>query len=471
MTDPGIDHAGGDRRTVGELLLDADITSRDALWDNDPDLAKARVRTWGEVLEAAAELWLAIPDRTDDPTMRRIQSLSDGLHRTHRQSTWPGPGEGDAHLEPIATSLARAAELVSARRHPTAPLSAAGHFDSEAARARLMHVVYVCAHGVGASVDQYAQGLQRAVDLRKRIGPGDSLQQARAAKERIGAVENLAGSYLQSRWPLALMGEHRPRPEIGRLEQALARWDVQAHRTMAGPPTVANVLRVAQVQKDISKVTEVVGSVAASRHLIDPDQHENRIRPAMVGLQEAWGRVAADLEPMLGRQRRFDPELLAAASEVHAALREITHQHAGYATPDAIAERVDLVATVDSLHRGLASTVDLAHVVREVLEDPDFTVSARGAQALVGTADFGLVVNVHDVSHHRDISIPHPVRAALAADVDQVIGAGVAADSAGAALQATRIHLSGPATVSGRQHEDRTPPAGPASSPGFGCER
>lgn len=108
----------------------------------------------------------------------------------------------------------------------------------------------------------------------------------------------------------------------------------------------------------------------------------------MAGLQQAWGRVAADLQPMLVRQRVVDPALLGAANEVHAALREITHEGAGYATPAAVVARVDVLGATASLHRALASTVDLAHVVRDVVGDPAFTVLARGAQALVTAGVF-----------------------------------------------------------------------------------
>lgn len=35
-----------DGRSVADLLLDADLTARAALWDPDPESAKGKVRTW-----------------------------------------------------------------------------------------------------------------------------------------------------------------------------------------------------------------------------------------------------------------------------------------------------------------------------------------------------------------------------------------------------------------------------------------
>ncbi len=479
MTIPDVDN---DQRSVGELILDADITSRDALWDSGKDLAKARVRSWGEVVEAAADLWSAMPDRLGDPTMSRIRTLSDGLQRTQRRTQWPGAGDGDPHLESVATSLGRAAELVSAvdrggaSRNLSAPMPIDVLHDAEAARTRLMHVVYVCAHSVGTSLDRHVEELRGTLDQRKSLDRGDSFTRAQAARQRIGAAERIAGAYVGSRWPQALTGEHRGPVEAARLERALARWDVQAHRTLAGPPTAANVLRIVQVQREITSAADVVGSVAARRGLTDLEQHHFRTRPALASLQQVWGRVAADLQPMLVRQRRVDPALLGAANEVHAALREITHEGAGYATPDDVIARVDVLGATASLHRALASTVDLAHVVGDVVADPAFTVSARGAQALV-TAGGVPVGNHHgmslaDVHHNRDIPIPQPARVVLAADLDQVIRVAVAADSAGATRPEIRAQLDPPTAPSGRLHQDRAlASTRPAAAPGFGCER
>ena len=67
MTGDGSDPDDVDARSVGELLLDTDVTSRAALWNPAADLATARARTWGEVVEAAAQLWSAMPDRSRRP--------------------------------------------------------------------------------------------------------------------------------------------------------------------------------------------------------------------------------------------------------------------------------------------------------------------------------------------------------------------------------------------------------------------
>jgi hypothetical protein len=451
-----------DARSVGELLLDADLTSRASLWDVSPEDAKARVRSWGEVVEAAADLWASIPDASNNPSMRRIAELTQGLHRTHMRSGWPGAGPGDPHLESIAASLSRAAELVGARRHPTAVLSLPGQRDAEAARTRLMHVLYVSAHSVGVALGHHTRDLQRRLDTRQSIPTGDSLKLARDTKERVAAVERLAGAFLHPRWPAALTGEHRDGANLQRLEQALARWDLQAHRSLAALPTTANLTWTARVQQDIVVATAVVASAAARLgHL--PAESVERSRSALAQLDHAWAALATDLTALQGRQRRLDPELLLAGREVQAALRDITHQHPGLAAPQAIAARVDLTATAGHLHQSLTAAVALAHVTRDALCDPELTVAARGAHAMAtsSAAAQGMAAWVDAGSLHlnHQVPLPAPVRATLTSRADHVVEAAITADSASAGLRpSSRPFEPKPQPSAGRQHEDRVPP-------------
>ncbi len=78
-----------DPRTVGDLLLQADLAARQVLFDSPPHMAPAKARSWGEVVEAAAGLWDAIPDRAADPSMGRIHRLITGMHRTQQRTGWP----------------------------------------------------------------------------------------------------------------------------------------------------------------------------------------------------------------------------------------------------------------------------------------------------------------------------------------------------------------------------------------------
>ncbi len=462
-----------DGRSVGELLLDADLTARASLWDPSPEGAKDRARSWGEVAEAAAGLWASIPDPGADPTMGRIAELARGLHRTHVRAGWPGSGPGDPNLESIATSLARAAELVQARRHPTAPLSREGNLDADGARTRIMHTLYVATHGVGIALRNHLADLQRRLDARQAIPPGDSVQHARDTLRRLDSAERRAGTYLHGRWPAALAGVHRDQPEQARVAAALARWDLQAHRTLAGPPSTPNLEWIARIQQGLVITTAVVGAAAAHQGRLDP-RDVGRTRSTLVDLEHAWGALAGDLAQLHGRRRVIDPALLLAGREVQAALREITHQHAGYATPAAMATRADLAHILGSLRASLTAGVDLAHVARDALADPDLTVSARAAHAMAARASApatnAALVDAGSLHQNRDIPLPQSVLATLTDRAEKVISTAVTTDSAAPGLH-RQWTLGQMASISvGRVQDDRTPPA-VAPAPGLGCER
>lgn len=464
-----------DERTVGDLLLEADIAVRELLWDAPPDTAKAKARSWGEVVEAAAELWSSFPDRTGDPSMDRIHKLTVGMHRTQQRTGWPGPGEGDPHLERVTENLARATEMISSRRHPTARLSERGHLDSEAARTRIMHVVYVASHGVGQSLWQYNRDLRRVLNAKHRLSQGQSADQSHNLLVRVGAAEQLAASYLQGRWPAGLNGQHRDPVEPARLEQAVASWDVQARRTLAAAPTVADVLFTVKVERDLTLSGGRIVAAAADVGVVDAEQHRQRLEPAFAQLDEAWGRLGGELEQLAGRARRVDPELLRCGTELRASLREISADLGGQAGPATMAQRADLHAASLEVHRGLIAAVDLGFVLRDAVTDPDLTAPARSAQVacllFADQPDTAAWVDAGDAYANRPVPLPDALRQSLSERSASVVAAGLRVDSAGSFLGATRQPSTAGPVIDGRAHEERAIGLPPAPGPRYGCDR
>lgn len=464
-----------DERTVGDLLLDADIAARELLWDAPPDTAKAKARSWGEVIEAAADLWSSFPDRTGNPSMERIHKLTLGMHRTQQRTGWPGAGEGDPHLERVVENLSRATEMVSSRRHPTARLSELGHLDSEAARTRIMHVVYVASHGVGQALWQYNRDLRRVLNAKHRLGPGQSADQSHNLLVRVGAAEQLASAYLQGRWPAGLTWQHREPVEPARLEQAVASWDVQARRTLAAPPTTADLLFTVKVERDLTVTGGLILAAAAHRGVIDVEQHAERLQPALGLLDEAWARLGGDLEQIAGRARRVDPDLLRSGTELRASLREITADLGGHADPATMAERADLRAASLEVHRGLVAAVDLGYVLRDAITDPELTAPARGVQAaclrFVVQPDEAAWVDAADAHANRPVRLPDALRESLAERNAEVVAAAVRVDSAGTFLGVDRQAGPPGSPIDGRAHEERAVDVRTTPAPGYGCER
>ena len=141
---------GADGRSVGELLLDADHTARDLLIDA-PDLDAAVVlRTWGEVVQTAADLWTVLPAPpapagAPDPgaarpdVMAQLVVMTDALTRGLRAGPWPGPGVTEPRLQHVADKLARAAQLVHVHAARSLSNHPAVRADVDAARTRIIH--------------------------------------------------------------------------------------------------------------------------------------------------------------------------------------------------------------------------------------------------------------------------------------------------------------------------------------------
>jgi len=466
-----------DERSVGELLMHADLTCRQVLLDPEAGNARALMRTWGELVEACVDLWNRIPGDQGDPVMSRIGAAATALHRSQIKAGWPGAGDTDDRLGHAGDTLCRAAELVASRRPTFTPVSAVVAADVDAARTRLMHTLYVGTHGVGVALSDYMTKAAEHLDRKGHVPPGESLTHARNAAARLGAVEDLARGYLKVRWPAALGGEYRGPPAATRVDCALAQWDVQAHRSLAGTPTTANLLLVAVIQRDVAVAGQFLTQAAARTHAIDPDQHASRLATPLADVEASWANLGRHLQQLTPRgDRRIDPALLLAGNELRASLREITHDGGAVATPDVMAQRTDLATASRSIHASTATAVELGHVLREVVQDPNVTVSAKGAHALAtdqtGHHPVHAWIDAADLHHNRDVPLPQIVRETLTDAIGYTLSANMTANSAGTFLeQSTPQQIAAAASMTGRRHEDRTSPALAVTTPGHGCER
>jgi len=444
-----------DHRSVGELLLAAELMARQALANAGNQDAAAMLRAWPEVVQAAGELWRALPDQRvpqaltarvgpqGDSTMVRLEQMATGMHRTMRGHTWPGAGPGDDRLGQIADDLGRAAGLV--RGHSAAQVlrSAPVQADLDSAKARVVHSLYLASHAVQVAVGTYRDQVRADYANRRLVPPGNSLHVARAAHDRLAAFEQVAGSFVSRTYPGALAGEHRDLPDSGRLAQALAAWDVQAHRTLTAGPVAANVALVAYTQAIIATHGHVLVRAAADAGHADPIDVEQRLSPPFERAQARWSASAGlwrTLTPP-AQEVAYDPALLVASQEVRAALLELVHDRTGPAGLEVIAARVDLAVVVGDVQRALSTGVDLAYVIGAVAADPQVLGAARAVNALslqVSGADVERIgsstettatawVRPPDLSENRAVPFTDPVRAVCRADAAATVAAARAA--------------------------------------------
>ncbi|WP_404352229.1 hypothetical protein LG324_04660 [Phycicoccus jejuensis] len=490
-----------DRRSVGELLLEADSTARTILVDVAEMDAATMLRTWGEVVQAASELWQALPAsgpvgdealaRPDasDLTILRLDSMSRAQHRSGARG-WPGDGPADDRHLRIAESFARAEGLVeryASRKHP--PVTARALADRDAARVRIMHTLYVGAHGVAVALAAHVRALEKVHAARRAIPAGESLRQARTAYKRIAAFERVAGAYVAQTYPGALAGEHRAPPIANRLADALARWDVAAHRSLVNTPRTSELMLTARTQAVILSGSDALLHAASQTGHIDTAQHRRRLETAIATTQDRWETLAATLATLAPPlERRADRALTAASLEVRAALREILVDGNRAATADVVGQRTDLSRLPDLVGQALAANLELAHVTRDAMTDERLTGGARGIHEIATAArrasldprildhsPHSVDITPQDLLANRAVPLLPVVWAELSKAADAATDAAATAMSAGAPLTG-RVVSQTPATDQpkslGRETAERSFAVGIAQGPaGPRCER
>lgn len=486
-----------DRRSVGELLVECEHVARDALWDVDQIRAGTMLRTWGEVIQSAADLWHALPANTPpdpitgvrakdsaDITMDRLQAMTTALHRSTRGQPWPGEGPADERLLRIAENLTRAADLVTRFGAVRRPLSEPVRGDLDAAKARIMHILYVGSHGVALAVGHHLRDIEGSPRTGPDLRQGQSLHAGRAAHDRLAAFEQIAGSYVARTYPRNLAGEHREPPEHDRLAQALANWDVQAHRSLAASTNAADLMLASATQALIAEAGSVLLRAAATAGRIDPEHYRARLSPALDNAQERWTAMVALWQNLiLPSARRADSSLGLTAQEARAAIYEIIHDRASLTSPETIANRADLTHTAQTIQQALSTSVDLAHVIRDATTRHDLTAPARGVNAVatrihearghaIDSSPMAAWVSPRAHATNRAVPLLDTVRASLTETAERVVGASATAMSAAAILDHATRPRDGPAPASpGRDAQDRTPQTTSGHTPAPCCRR
>jgi len=153
----------GDGGSVEELLADNEESARLGLLDLGAERAPSMLRAFTHVVSAAAVLWevTSPPDSIDplvpDP-MAQLREIGSAIHRDYSSGRWPGVGVLDERVMRIALNLDQAGltllAVPSAERLPDAGPGVADR--SVALRQRVIHTLYVEAHGLRVALGRYA---------------------------------------------------------------------------------------------------------------------------------------------------------------------------------------------------------------------------------------------------------------------------------------------------------------------------
>jgi len=399
--------------------------------------------------------------------------MSRSMHRTQVRQGWPGDGPADERLLHVAETLTRAADLIGRLGGHIRPSDPEVRADLDAARMRIMHTLYVGAHGVGVAARHHVRDVELST-RGKTSRESRGVPRGQDAIKRLAAFEQLAGAYVGNQYARAAQGEHVRGPYgAERLQQALIGWDIQAHRTLAATPTAANLLLASRTQAGIATAAGAILQAGARTGHVDTHAYEHRLAPTLDATQEDWTHVAGRWAEMTSPADRTDMDLVAAANELRAAVREIAHDKTTWARSDVMAGRVDLGEAAQHLQQALSSAVDVACVIRDVaaqdtnLTGPARAMSHRANAEIDRAADRGhqaadvVWVTPGDVYANRTVAIPQPVRAGLVDASDTLVQTAGNAMSAAACLdRVTQDRPPGsgqePTAPRSRRHEGPT---------------
>ena len=380
--------------------------------------------------------------------MEQLQTMNADLMKAARRRQWPGTGPADERLLTVCENLTTAAELLPRRRTDVRPMRPEVEADLDAAKARLMHVLYVGAHGVQVALNRDLRDLAVMPASKRAALPAESMKRTVEARDRMAAFEQLAGSYVSGTFPAALRrraqtgGGARPAaagaghlghpgpPRPGRSPHSR---DDDAHRADPGAHRLRQPDAAARRSRDRRDRTPPVPH---------PPRAGARVSPSELGRpRDEPGRSSH----RLARTPARAADLVMAANEIRAAMLEIIHDRTGVASVETLAATVDLKQVSQTLQLGLATSTDLAYALREATADPHLLASARGvnamAMALEARGPYGNVSTeawVRPVDHAQDrpVALPDMVRDSLTRAADQVTQAAKTAAGAAAFVSA-----------------------------------
>ena len=194
-----------------------------------------------------------------------------------------------------------------------------------------MHTLYVTAHAITVALNAYGKDLVRESHAQGRPIPLSAIHTAYAVPptvawlQRATRCENLAQHYLAGRFVTAAHGEAtRPADDYDRLPRALARWDIQAHRTLAHDPSAANLVLITRSQALITGASLALLDAAepGQNHAVDEAPHLGRARAAITHAAASWSQLGSRWHDLTRASDRLDPALARAAAEVRAAFRD-----------------------------------------------------------------------------------------------------------------------------------------------------
>ena len=358
------------------------------------------VRTWPYLTKAALEAYHAVPQPTDvGRHIERIALAGDGLHEANqRHRTWPGPGAADPAVAQVVYALAAAAQDGGGLRTAS---------QSKEAERLIGETLWMSANTAGEPLRDHLRDLGRTV-ARGPNEPAMRLDYRRAhdAFGRLTAAENMAASLVAGR-------TIHPRASAGALAEAVATWDVEAHRSLLTQRSTSTLALISRREAAVQKAFATAVGHASSVGAIDAHTAE-RIEPVLGSLTKAWTDLADRSHTLIWGPQIVPRSTVEAGAELGRAFKTITLERE---------EPHGQAAILSALNSHLASSVALAAAARELIHDRELIAPARAINAAVLKHNPTLrrtTVSPVDMLQGRSVSLPAEARDILQEPADAV---------------------------------------------------
>ncbi|HMM94054.1 hypothetical protein [Phycicoccus sp.] len=389
-----------DARSVGELLLEGDLAMRRLLVDAErldvaeltaalPSLLRAAEEFVGVLPRRGSAPGQGLPSIAPDPSLGRLRAVTDRMERLRGTREWLSSAPPSPQLSAVRDNLLRARDLVVEHHHAQAVPRPDVLADGAAARARVMHTLYVSAHAVVLAARHSA--LDRSAGARRRPAWRDREVGALGAIQHLAeSLEQLAGEEVRRTFPSASRGEWRELPNPSRLRESMGAWEVEARRSLSGNATPADRAEVVRVQGAILAMGRVLLGVAAHQGVIDRDGFRDLVEPSLLEVEARVGEVRGMVQDLATRgSGGLDHRLARAGSEVVLAHTELVLDGTGAASPAVIARRTDLRAISSDVADALPAAVGVLSELGTSLTDPALVTNAVGLQHLINRLERG----------------------------------------------------------------------------------
>jgi hypothetical protein len=383
--------------SVTELLREADVGARRLLLDAELTDARAVVRSWVGLVDAASDLVAAHRDATPAPPRRGTGRIGDVLSRRAQALTqalcdegWPSAeGTRDVRFDWIARSLVDAA----------AKLRAEGEITGERAYEALSvipwstHSVYLATHAAALAL------CRPAGDVGTRW------------HGRVEALEQVL--YAERTPPTGLdAAPVRPAAPSG-LTVAAERWLEVVSVVLAGHPNPVDLAVICHGQARVIGTTERIVAAFESAGLLPATVAAPSIQRRCQDAVCAWNALASRWQDLTFPGEVPELELHYAARALDAACLALTHRGAVVADREAIVSTQAAPEAVFTLLTLAAADHEIASPIQRAATSPGLTGPARVlARRAADDAEAGGLIDTTPITPSlllRNLPIPLPV--------------------------------------------------------------